>query len=103
MYPVQLECSRLLPHEEFTIEEETGQWLALLHNALTDSMNKLPSQCRSIFKMSRLEGYTNDEIASKLNISKRSVENQLSIALKRIRTDLKAHEFASVVCMLYLL
>lgn len=66
-------------------------------------MNKLPSQCRSIFKMSRLEGYTNDEIASKLNISKRSVENQLSIALKRIRTDLKAHEFASVVCMLYLL
>ncbi|EID72745.1 sigma-70 family RNA polymerase sigma factor [Imtechella halotolerans] len=100
--PVQLEVLELLPQEEFTIEEEQGS-VTLLHNALTDSMNKLPSQCRSIFKMSRLEGYTNDEIASKLNISKRSVENQLSIALKRIRTDLKAHEFASVVCMLYLL
>lgn len=100
--PLQLEALEQLPYEDFTITEEHSG-LTTMNRVLQDSMEKLPARCQSIFKMSRLEGYTNDEIAYILNISKRSVENQLSLALKRIKTDLKAHELASVIFILHIL
>jgi len=49
------------------------------------SVKKMPDQRRRIYELSRQEGLSNDEIASKLNISKKTVENQLSIALKELR------------------
>lgn len=52
------------------------------------SLLDLPPRCRQIFKLSRMEAASNDEIASRLGISKRSVENQMSIAIKSIRQNL---------------
>jgi RNA polymerase sigma-19 factor, ECF subfamily len=52
------------------------------------AINNLPEQCAKIFKMNRLEGKRNQEIADELNISKRTVETQISKALKILRTDL---------------
>ncbi|WP_026903190.1 RNA polymerase sigma factor [Pedobacter glucosidilyticus] len=60
-----------------------------LENRLDDYLKALPKRCREIFIMSRKESLSNDEIAKKLNISKRTVENQLTHALKHIRTCLK--------------
>lgn len=51
-------------------------------------VNDLPAQCQKIFLMSRQEGIPNGEIAEQLLISKRTVETQISKALKRIREDL---------------
>lgn len=48
-------------------------------------VNKLPEQCRLIFKMSREEGLMHDEIAISLNISKKTVKNQINKALKRLK------------------
>lgn len=50
----------------------------------------LPIRCREIFLLSRKEDLTNDEIAGRLGISKRSVENQITRALKHLRIQLKA-------------
>lgn len=55
-----------------------------IYNAISD----LPEQCQLIFKMSRLDGMRNQEIAEALNISKRTVETQISNALKRLRKDI---------------
>ena len=58
---------------------------------LRESMGLLPTRCKKIFELSRIEEYSNEEIASELGISKRSVENQISIAVKSIRHTLSAN------------
>ena len=52
-------------------------------------VDSLPPQCRNIFTLSRVKGLSNGEIAEKLQISKRTVETQISNALKTLRTKLK--------------
>lgn len=49
------------------------------------SVSKMPDRRKRIYEMSRNEGLTNDEIALRMNISKKTVENQLSLALKELR------------------
>lgn len=60
-----------------------------LSEIIDNLIEKLPEQRRKIFVKSRLEGISNDEIARELNISKKTVENQLSTALKFIRSNLE--------------
>jgi len=51
-------------------------------------VSKLPDQCRNIFNLSRNEGIKNKEIAKQLGISIRTVETQISKALKILRVKL---------------
>lgn len=51
--------------------------------------NKLPERCRLIFEMSRNEHLKNKEISQILNVSEKCVENQMTIAISRLRRDLK--------------
>ena len=59
-----------------------------LENCISKTVEELPEQCKKIFTMSRFEGISNQNIADELNLSKRTVETQISKALKRIRTEL---------------
>ncbi|NVK84770.1 MAG: RNA polymerase sigma-70 factor [Cytophagia bacterium] len=59
-----------------------------LEEKIYHSIGQLPEQCQIIFKMNRFEGKKNQEIAEELNISKRTVETQISKALKRLREDI---------------
>ena len=52
-------------------------------------LNALPPQRKMIFIMSKFQDLSNDDIAVKLNLSKRTVENQLYRALNSLRTDMK--------------
>ena len=58
-----------------------------------DEINKLPNRCREIFKLNRFEDISNDEIAVKLGISKRTVETQISKALRLLRNSLDPKVF----------
>jgi len=58
---------------------------------ITNAINKLPDKCRIIFAMSRYEEMTYKEIAASLDISVKTVENQISKALKLLKTDLKPY------------
>jgi RNA polymerase sigma-70 factor (ECF subfamily) len=60
-----------------------------LQERLTSGINKLSPKCKEIFIMSRLQGLKNEEIAVKLELSKRTVETQISNALKVLRVELK--------------
>lgn len=60
-----------------------------LRDRIERSLQKLPPRCQEIFRMSRYEGFKNQEIADKLGLSKRTVELQISNALKVLRKDLK--------------
>lgn len=48
-------------------------------------IENMPEKRRKIFKMSRYEGIPNYKIAEQLNVNQRTVENQLSLAMKKIR------------------
>lgn len=50
--------------------------------------NSLPKKCREIFILSRVNGMPNRDIAELLDISRRTVENQLYRALKILRSKL---------------
>lgn len=59
-------------------------------------VEKMPEQRRKVFVMSRLENRTNDEIASILNIRKKTVENHLNLALKELRAALPVTVFLAL-------
>ncbi|EEI93777.1 RNA polymerase sigma-70 factor [Sphingobacterium spiritivorum ATCC 33300] len=56
-----------------------------IKSSVDDVLKELPPRCQEIFQLSRFEHLSNDEIAIKLGISKRSVENQITKALKHLR------------------
>ncbi len=59
-----------------------------LQNKIDSSLAKLPVERKKIFLMSRNEGLKYREIADKLDISIKTVENQMGKALKFFRSEL---------------
>jgi RNA polymerase sigma-70 factor (ECF subfamily) len=59
-----------------------------VHNNLRATMAELPDKCREVFYLSRKQQLSNKEIAQLLQISPKTVENQLTIALKRLKGKL---------------
>jgi len=49
------------------------------------AVEQLPDKCKEIFQLSRDEGLTYNEIAKHLDISAKTVENQMGIAFKKLR------------------
>lgn len=75
-----------------TIDPETTPLQNLQHHdlqtALESGLQKLPPKCRVVFQLSRLEGMSYAEIAAQTGISVKTVENQISKALKILRVHL---------------
>ena len=59
-----------------------------LMDGLEKSIANLPAKCRTIFRMSREDGFKFNEIAGILKISESTVKNQVTIALKKLKSDL---------------
>ncbi len=77
--------------ENLSLEPEANNILDTIDVKYTlDRVTKdLPNRCKEIFFMSRYDDFSNEEIANHFNISQRTVENQLYLALKHIRSTLK--------------
>lgn len=52
---------------------------------LMQAIDRLPEKCKQIFFLSRMEKLSNKAIADQLQLSIKTVEGQISIALKRLR------------------
>ena len=52
------------------------------------AIDDLPEKCREIFLMSKRDGMTNVEIAEEMNISIKTVKNQMTKAFARLRESL---------------
>ncbi len=52
------------------------------------AIEELPTKCREIFLLSRESELTYAQIAEELSVSKKTVENQIGIALKRLKERL---------------
>ncbi len=62
---------------------------AELSGRIKDALDKLPEKCRIVFVMSRYEELSYKEIALQLEISVKTVENQIGKALRILRGELK--------------
>jgi RNA polymerase sigma-70 factor (ECF subfamily) len=62
-----------------------------LNAIIQQAISHLPAKCREIFKLSREEHLSNQEIANRLSISVKTVENQMTIALRRIRNTIEPY------------
>ncbi|MGM9698141.1 MAG: RNA polymerase sigma-70 factor [Prevotella sp.] len=51
-------------------------------------VSRMPQQRQTVYRLSREEGLTNDEIAQKMGLQKKTVENHLNLALKDIRNSM---------------
>lgn len=76
--------------ETSTVTEENIEF-SFLKQYLETLIDKLPPACREVYKLSRLELYTNKEIAEHLQKSESTVEKQLAKANKFINETLKQH------------
>lgn len=51
----------------------------------------MPPQRRKVFLMSKLEGRSNQDISEELNISQKTVERHMTMALEKIKGQLRRH------------
>ena len=71
-----------------------------LNAKIQSAINNLPTERRKIFLMSRMDELKYKEIAEKLDISIKTVENQMGKALASLRKDLSS-EFPLVLFILF--
>lgn len=73
-----------------------------LQKKIVEAMDKLPPQCGLIFKKSRLEEKKYAEIADELNISIKTVENQMGKALALMRKSLSDYLLTTIFSLMLL-
>lgn len=76
---------------EIQISQEPDDMLGFeaLYGQIEVVIERLPSRAQLIFRMSKLEGCSVDEIADRLQLSSQTVHNQLSKSMKILRGELK--------------
>jgi len=62
-----------------------------LEQKIREAIDRLPMERRKVFIMSRYDGLTYNQIAEKLGISVKTVENQMGKALKTLRIELSEY------------
>ena len=76
-------------------------WHTVIFDEMQENLQKLvaqlPGQQQKIFQLSKEEGLTSEEIAVKLNLSKRTVENHLFRAVSFLKEHFKRDSFISVL------
>lgn len=72
-----------------------------MYSHVNSTINQLPEKCREIFILCRQDGLKYSEIARKLNISVKTVEMQMGIALKKIRSSLVDSQLINLFFMIF--
>jgi len=76
---------------------------AELQQVIEQAIDQLPERCRAVFMLSRFEELSYQEIANQLDISIKTVENQISKALKQLRITLRPYLSDTLLILLLFL
>lgn len=88
------------------MEHQTGESILFqqeLKGKIDSAVQRLPPKTRTVFSLKHKEGLSNGEIARQLNISKKTVENHINLALSRLRQSLSTSEFYSLGILLLII
>lgn len=73
------------------------------YNLILEGVEQLTSQQKLVFKMSRLEGLSHEDIAGELNLSKNTVKVHMVAALNTLRLYVKEHVGQLLALVLFFL
>jgi RNA polymerase sigma-70 factor (family 1) len=73
---------------------------AEVYQQILEEVEKLPTQCRKIFKMAYLQNMKNAEIAEALGLTSQTVKNQKVRAIKLLRVNLSNIDFALLMILI---
>jgi len=69
----------------------------LLQKKIQSIVDQLPEKCKAVFELSRVEGKSHAEISELLDISKKTIENHMTRALRSLREGLKEQELLFLI------
>ncbi|MEL7585860.1 MAG: RNA polymerase sigma-70 factor [Prolixibacteraceae bacterium] len=85
--------------EPFSVQDLMEE--AELNDKINSAIHELPPKCKEIFLLCRFEELRYWEIAERLNISVKTVEMQISIALKKIRQKLIDPQMLQLIIFMF--
>lgn len=94
-----------LPEQLPAAANSTEEHLSVtdLRRLVQQALNELSAQKQLIFKLSKEEGLSHDEIAERLQLSKSTVKNHLSESLKHIRGHISKSDHPELFLVLFLI
>ncbi len=95
---IEPEKANLAALPDTPANEQPADYQKLIHNALS----RLPPQCLIIFKLSRFANLTYRQIADELNLSVKTIENQMGKAIKIMREYAREHNIPFSVFLFFL-
>lgn len=99
---IQFEETEDLAYLPDTSQQDSGkrEKQDTLEDALHAAIDTLPEKCRIVFNLSRFEQLSHREIAEKLGISVKTIENQITKAMKMLREAMHKHSELSATVIL---
>ncbi|TNE81608.1 MAG: RNA polymerase sigma-70 factor [Bacteroidetes bacterium] len=92
------EMEALAPREESTFNTMVDRDLQV---RLKHALSAIPPKCRQVFELSRFEGLSYQQIADTLEISVKTVENQMTKALQIMRKELLPYLKVVLFCLIW--
>lgn len=93
-----------VPLDELPVSEDTSSvdecedhFSTPTEETLDAALSTLPPKCREVFLMSKLRGMKYREIAAELNLSEKTVDNQMGKAIKLLRAYAAAHPLFLII------
>ncbi len=96
-YQFSANDEEILAHAPPESEAPDPGHAASLDAALHAAIQNLPEKCRLVFSLSRFEELSHKEIAERLDISTKTIENQITKALRTLREVLARHPILSAI------
>lgn len=83
-------------YEDFLLNQEALSYLDFnaidldsIESIINSTIDSLPKRCKEVFLLSRFDGLKNQEIATRLGVSVKSIEANITRALKILKENLK--------------
>jgi RNA polymerase sigma-70 factor (family 1) len=73
-----------------------------LEEAVEKSIEMLPEKSRTIFKLNRIDGLSNSEIAKRINLSEKSVEYHITKSLKQLKQSLREFLVSAILLLSFI-
>ncbi|WP_109830090.1 RNA polymerase sigma-70 factor [Reichenbachiella versicolor] len=80
--------SQLQQYRDQIFNEEYSEFEESTIDRLYQVIDQLPDKCKEVFKLSRFEHMSHREIAEKLSISTKTIENHITKAMKILKAEM---------------